>query len=191
MADHRAVVTLPPVTREQLAGDAVATAAVPEEHAARPQDARELRNDSRVVSGLGEKPERREEVDDRVEAAGPRFRQATHVAAGIAERRTCASFLRTVEKRRRVVESIDPVTGLGEEVCMPSLPARYIQDASTGWQLEDFDEARNLASVATRVEDRLVFEEVLLVEIRGPPVAQKKTGSRYAPNTSSIAARIS
>ena len=48
-------------------------------------------------------------------------------------------------------------------------------------------------AIALEREQGFVFLEVLGVEVRRPPVrpGQKNTGSRYAPNTSSIAARIS
>lgn len=84
---------------------------------------------------------------------------------------------------------------------MAPLAAGTIQHACAGGQLEELEQTRDLAPVLLRPEDRLVLEEILRVEIRAPPLGggaavparrpQKKTGSRYAPNTSSIAARIS
>ena len=75
---------------------------------------------------------------------------------------------------------------------MSPLATGTIQDPCADRQLEDVDEARDLAAIAGQVEQRLVLEEIRLVEVRAPPLpGQKKTGSRYAPNTSSSAARIS
>ena len=80
-----------------------------------------------------------------------------------------------------------------------ALTARDVEDPRAGGQPENIDQASDLAAVACEVEDRAVLEQVVGVEVSGPPIvgngtfsrSQKKTGSRYAPNTASIAARIS
>jgi hypothetical protein len=75
-----------------------------------------------------------------------------------------------------------------------TLPARYVQNSRANRQLEDLDETRRFFSIALRCEEEAVLTEIVGVECRLPPLArllQKKTGSRYAPNTVSIAARIS
>jgi hypothetical protein len=65
-----------------------------------------------------------------------------------------------------------------------SLAARNVEDARAGRKAEDVDQARNLAAIALEREQRLVLEEILIVEVRLPPLgalflgAQKKTGSR-------------
>ncbi|GJG88600.1 hypothetical protein tb265_37810 [Gemmatimonadetes bacterium T265] len=83
---------------------------------------------------------------------------------------------------------------------MSALAARAVEDACAGGKLEKVDQARDLAPVPRLGEERFVLGEVVRVEVRRPPVGgarglgrpvQKKTGSRYAPNTSSNAARIS
>ena len=80
---------------------------------------------------------------------------------------------------------------------MPALPARDVEDARAGGKRQDLEESGHLAPVAREIEDRLVFEQVVGVEVGLPPLAgragarQKKTGSRYAPKTSSSARRIS
>jgi hypothetical protein len=80
---------------------------------------------------------------------------------------------------------------------MSSLTARDVEHARAGRKSEHIDQTRRLTPIALEREQRLVLEQILIVEVRLPPFgallgqAQKKTGSRYAPNTSSIAARIS
>ncbi len=62
-------------------------------------------------------------------------------------------------------------------------------------QLQQFDQACDFRAIDRLLEQRFELEEIALVEVGGPPgafdAAQKNTGSRYAPNTSSSAARIS
>jgi hypothetical protein len=75
-----------------------------------------------------------------------------------------------------------------------ALAARHIENARPRGKLQQIDETRDFPAVALEREERLVLEEIMRVEVRRPPVGfrrQKKTGSRYAPYTSSIAARIS
>ena len=77
---------------------------------------------------------------------------------------------------------------------MPSLATRDVEDPRTDRQLENVQQPGDIAAVLLGSEQRLVLEQVVGVEIRRPPFgpcAQKKTGSRYAPKTSSIARRIS
>lgn len=77
---------------------------------------------------------------------------------------------------------------------MAPLPARHIEHARANRQLEELNETRYFLAIALGREEEAVFPEIVGVESRLPPLArflQKKTGSRYAPNTVSIAARIS
>jgi hypothetical protein len=194
VADHRAVVALPPVALEEARHHAVAAAAVPHEHAARREHARELRDHAPVVARVEEEAERGEEVDDRVEATRPPRRQAAHVAARVAQRASGAARAGGVEQRLGVVEAVDVVAGLGEQVRVAPLPAGAVEDARAGRQREQVDEPRDLPAVALRREERLVLLQVVGVEVGRPPVggaglrapgrrrrarrAQKNTGSR-------------
>jgi len=86
------------------------------------------------------------------------------------------------------------MAGLGQQVGVPALAARYVENSRANGQSEKFDDARRFAAVAIRCKERPVLQEIVGVEGGLPPLArfrQKKTGSRYAPNTDSIAARIS
>jgi hypothetical protein len=77
---------------------------------------------------------------------------------------------------------------------MTSLPAWHIENASARRKAEQVDEPRCFAAVPFGGEEWAVLKEIVGVERRLPPffgLSQKKTGSRYAPNTVSIAARIS
>ena len=59
-------------------------------------------------------------------------------------------------------------------------------------QLNQLHKACDLRAILAQVKERLVLAYVAFVEVRLPPgLAQKNTGSRYAPNTLSSAARIS
>jgi hypothetical protein len=67
---------------------------------------------------------------------------------------------------------------------MSSLAAWNDEDARARRKAEDVDQARDLAAIALEREQRLVLEQILIVEVRLPPLgalflgAQKKTGSR-------------
>ena len=85
---------------------------------------------------------------------------------------------------------------------MTPLTARDIQNARASGKAKQLDQPTDIATIAREIEDRLILEQILGVEVRLPPIdfpgsllpgrrSQKKTGSRYAPNTFSIAARIS
>jgi hypothetical protein len=79
-------------------------------------------------------------------------------------------------------------------MCVPALTAWNVEESRADRQLEQLDQTRCLATVTCECEERAVLEEVVSVERRLPPLAflfQKKTGSRYAPKTASIAALIS
>jgi hypothetical protein len=73
-------------------------------------------------------------------------------------------------------------SGLGEQVRVPALAARAIEDRGTVRQFEELDQARDLGPIDRLLEQRLELEQVTLVEVRRPPGAvgraQKNTGSR-------------
>lgn len=61
-------------------------------------------------------------------------------------------------------------------------------------ETEELDNARCFLAIALERKQWPILEEIVGVEGRLPPLfrlGQKKTGSRYAPKTDSIAARIS
>jgi len=77
---------------------------------------------------------------------------------------------------------------------VPPLTTRCIENARADGKSQNFDDTSNFGAVTLCSEDRRVFEEIMRIEIAFPPLrlsTQKNTGSRYAPKTSSIAARIS
>jgi hypothetical protein len=73
---------------------------------------------------------------------------------------------------------------LRQQVRVPALSAGTVQYSRTDRKLQQLDEARDLAAIALRIEQRLVLAEILLVEVAAPPLAdrgkarQKNTGSR-------------
>jgi hypothetical protein len=67
---------------------------------------------------------------------------------------------------------------------MSSLAAWNVEDSRARRKAEDVDQARDFAAIALEREQRLVLEQIVIVEVRLPPFgalglrAQKKTGSR-------------
>ena len=57
---------------------------------------------------------------------------------------------------------------------MAALPAGDVEDARAGVESENFDEPRNFLAIALEGEQRVIFSEVLIVEVGRPPV-----GNRY------------
>ncbi len=77
---------------------------------------------------------------------------------------------------------------------VPPLAAGYVQNPRANRKSENVNEPGDFRAIGDRIKNRLVLPEVMGVEGRLPPLpglGQKNTGSLYAPNTSSIAARIS
>lgn len=77
---------------------------------------------------------------------------------------------------------------------MAPLPTGAIENACANRQAHARDESSDESAFQPRIEEPGVFPQVQGIEVRLPPLTagrQKKTGSRYAPNFSSIAARIS
>ena len=77
---------------------------------------------------------------------------------------------------------------------MPALTAWSIEYARPDRESKNFYDPRSFRAIALSGEYRRVLEKVMRIEIAFPPLrlaSQKNTGSRYAPKTSSIAARIS
>ena len=143
---------------------------------------------------MREDSERREEIEDCVKPFRPTIGHAAHVAARVAKVLPFPTFARYVEQLLRVVEAVDVVAGFREEMRVPALPARYVEHARANRKSQQLDKARYFLSVALGREEKTVLTEIVGVECRLPPLArfrQKKTGSRYAPKTASIAARIS
>ena len=105
-----------------------------------------------------------------------------------------STLCREGEKLAREVYTVDAKAGFSEKMRMPSLSAGRVQNPGTGREAEYLDEPACFAAITLWSEDGGVLEKILRIEIAFPPLRaarQKKTGSRYAPNTSSIAARIS
>ncbi|MCU0626999.1 MAG: hypothetical protein MUF21_11025 [Gemmatimonadaceae bacterium] len=170
VCDPRAVAGHPAVAPHPLRHHAVARAAEPGQRPARREHACELAQHARIVGGIGEEAERGEEVEHRVEAPGPLGRERAHVAAHVAQRAPGAASPRDVEQRLAVVEPRDVEAGFGEQVCVPSLPARAVEDPRAIGEREQLHEARDLAAIALLGEERFELADVVTVEVRGPPV---------------------
>lgn len=182
--DQRSVLGLPPVAVEKSGHHAVAASAVPHEHAARREHAREFGDDTSIVRRLREKTERCEQVEHRVESPGPACGQRPHVSARVAKARSRPTPPRERQQFRRIIEPVDVEPGLGEQMGVTALAARDIEYARARWKSEHVDQPRGFMSIALEREQRFVLEQVLVVEVRLPPLVpllscgQKKTGSR-------------
>lgn len=180
--NESAVVRLPPVTAEETRHHAVAAAAVPHQYSAGLQHARKFPDDARVVRRVVEEAERREEIEHAVEAPAPSRRELPHVAAHVAEPRARAPRPGDLQQVRREVESIDVEARFRQQVRVSALTTRNVEDARRSGQLQDVQQTRDFPPVAPEGEERFVFEQILGIEVRCPPVGlrggQKKTGSR-------------
>jgi hypothetical protein len=154
---------------------------VPDEKTAGLQDAGELANDRDIIRRMGEEAERRKEVEHGVESSRPASGHFPHVATRVPERAAGASPACDIEQIPRVVETIDVKAVLGEEMGVPSLTARHIENTRTDRQRQELDETRCFLPVALGCEERAVLQQIVVVERGLPPLArpgQKNTGSR-------------
>jgi hypothetical protein len=80
---------------------------------------------------------------------------------------------RPSEQVAREVQTVDPETSFREKMCVPTLAARHIEDAGSRWKTEHLGEACYLTTVAFGCEERLVFVQVLGVEVARPPIGRR------------------
>ena len=181
LSDKSAVLRLPPVARKEARHHSVAASPVPDENSSRLENAGEFNDHAGVVRWIVEKPERCEQIHDAVKTTCPRCRQLSHVRAPVMQRRPAAALGGESEKLARVVDAVDAEAGFCQKMSVPSLPARRVENTRSHRQPEDFDYPSCLGARALRREYRIVFPEVLQIEIAFPPLGlttQKNTGSR-------------
>jgi hypothetical protein len=77
------------------------------------------------------------------------------------------------EQVAREIQTVDAKTSFREEMRVPTLAARHIEDAGFRWKAEHLDEACYLTTVAFGCEERLVFVQVLGVEVARPPIGRR------------------
>jgi len=167
---------------------------MPDENTVGLQHAREFPNHLCVVARMRKESERREEIEHGVEASLPARRHLAHVAAGVSQIWTDAALAGDSQQIIRVVETIDIESGLRQQMRVPALATRDVENARSRRQSQKLDEPRSLLAIALEGKKRAVLQQIVSVERGLPPLfrfLQKNTGSRYAPNTVSIAARIS
>ena len=75
---------------------------------------------------------------------------------------------------------LEGTRGFRQQVRGTALPARNVEDAGAGGQLEDLDQSGDFTPVALEREQRFVFLEILGVEIGRPPVG--RFARRHARN---------
>jgi hypothetical protein len=154
---------------------------MPDEHATRFECAGEFPDYANVVRRVREESERCEKIEHSVEALRPAGWHLPHVAPGVAKVATGSSPPGDSEQRARVIQPVHIVAGLGQQVRVPTLAARHVEDARSGGQAEQLYQARGFLAIPFGREQEAVLEEIVGVECRLPPLArflQKKTGSR-------------
>jgi hypothetical protein len=86
---------------------------------------------------------------------------------------------------RGQIEPVDVKSGLGEQMRVPPLSARDVEDARSGRKSEQLNETSYFVAVTLEGEDGLVFEQVLSVEVGLPPFS----GCGFAWHTDKINGR--
>ncbi len=97
------------------------------------------------------------------------------------QRRPAAALGGESEKLARVVDAVDAEAGFRQKMSVSPLSAWCVENARSHRQPENFDYPPCLGARTLRREYRIVFPEVLRVEIAFPPLGlttQKNTGSR-------------
>ena len=154
---------------------------MPHQHAARPQHPGELPDDPRVILRVAEEAERREQVEHGVEPPGPARGQRAHVGRGVAEGPAGAALPGEGQQRARIVHAVHVEARLGQQVRVPSLAARAIEDTGADRELQHIEQPRDLAPVPRQVEDRLVLQEIALIEVRLPPIGRQFSAPGLRP----------
>jgi len=139
MTDHGVIISEPPIPGEKPAHHAVAISAVPHQHATRLEDARPLGHDTLIVARKEKEAERGEKVDHCVEPRGPSCRKPSHVTARVPQCLRGPPCLRAGQQLAREIEPVNVVPGFGEEMRMPSLATRDVEDTRAGGQPENFE----------------------------------------------------
>jgi hypothetical protein len=100
---------------------------VPDQHAARLEHARPLGNHAFIVSRVKKEPERGEEIQDGVEAAGPASWESAHIAVRVPKRAAGTPSLCELEKVLRQIQPVDVEPCLGQQVRVSALAAWYVE----------------------------------------------------------------
>ena len=108
--------------------------------------------------------ERGEEIKDGIEPAAPARRHPSHVATGVAEPGAGAPLSCNREQFAGVVEAVDVVSSFGQQVGVPSLSARDVENAGAHGKLEQINEARRFLAIALGREKQAVLQEIVGVE---------------------------
>jgi hypothetical protein len=130
---------------------------------------------------MREEAKGRKEIQYCIESPGPACGQLTHVTAGVPEPRASTALPSNGEQLTGIIETIHIVSRFRQQVRVSSLSARNIEHARSDRQAEQIDEARCFLTIALGRKEEPVFQEIVGIEGRLPPLArflQKKTGSR-------------
>ena len=73
---------------------------------------------------------------------------------------------------------------------MAALAARNVEDPRAGVEAKHIDQPGDLATVAHEVEDRAVLEQVVGVEVLGPPVALRAGTGNWERGTEKALRRV-
>jgi hypothetical protein len=115
--------------------------------------------------------ERREEIDHRVEPLRPSDRHPSHVASGVSKPRTGAALSSNGEQLTGVIQTVNVVSRFRQQVRVTPLPARDVENSRSHRKSKQLDEARRFLTIALGRKQEPVFQEIMGIEGRLPPLA--------------------
>ena len=94
----------------------------------------------------------------------PAGRHLSHVAARVAEVGANAALPGNREQFAGVVETVHMVSSFGQQVCVPSLSTRNVENAGTNGELKEIHEPCRFLAIALGREKQAVLQEIVGVE---------------------------
>jgi hypothetical protein len=164
LREQRPVLRRPPIAREKSRHDTIPAAAVPDKNSARLENAREFPDHATVVRWMREEAKGRKEIQYGIESAIPARGHFSHVTTRVAKVWTGTAFPRNGEELTGVIQAIHVESRLGEQVRVPSLPTRYVENTRRHGQPEQFHEARRFLTIALGRKQEPVFQEIMGIE---------------------------
>ena len=96
---------------------------------------------------MREEPERRKEVEDRIEPPRPARWHLPHVTPRVAKILPSAALPCDVQQIPGVIQTVDVVAKLSQQMCMPALPAGDIEHPRSDRKTENGDEPRSFLAI--------------------------------------------
>src|SRR6267142_1661610 len=151
---------------------------MPDKHSSGLEHACELADSAHILRGMGKETKRCKEIQHRIEPSRPSSRHFSHVAARVAKVWPTPALAGDLQQFARIVETVDIVARLREQVRVSSLSTRDVQDPRGDGKAEQIHETRCFLAIALGGEEETVFQEIVGIEGRLPPLdrfLQKKT----------------